>query len=167
MANELNKWISNSITDSPNTWLFLLFRIDGRITTGHNLRQSVWSQGSISVIEKVKTSLSWTITECRRKYDRRMKFAGYFGGEPEFGVFPHIHAALELPTHTSQDTITEYLDNLWNIKLTKSLNQSVNSNVSSEILHDAKSCTSYCARYEGNTFSFGDEKVIVNNSFFF
>ena len=166
MTNDFTHWLASSISESPNIWLFLLFRVDGTITNGHNLRQSVWSQSSISVIEKVKTALSWTITESRRKYNRHMKFAGYLGGEPDSGIFPHIHAVIELPIHTSQETLTEYLDYLWQRKLEKSFKQPIRSSVTSEVLKNGDGALGYCSRYEGHTFSFGDEKVIVNNSFY-
>ncbi len=167
MTNDLTNWLSSSISESQNIWLFLLFRVDGTITNGHNLRQSVWSQGSISVIEKVKTALSWTITESRRKFNRQMKFAGYLGGEPDSGIFPHIHAVIELPTHTSQEVLTAYLDYLWQRKVEKSFKQPIRSSVTSQVLKYGGNAMRYCSRYEGQTFSFGDEKVIVNNSFYF
>lgn len=166
MGHNINQWITDTINDSPNTWLHLLFRADGTILNGHNLRQSVWSQGSIPTIDKVHKALSWTITECRRKYDRKMKFAAFLGGEPKLAVFPHIHAFVELPTHTTQEILTDYLDHLWYLKLKKSFKHPVISSVTSQVIIDGKSCTSYCSRFEGVTFSFGDDKVIVNNSFY-
>jgi hypothetical protein len=95
-----------------------------------------------------------------------MRFAAFVGGEPEISVFPHIHAFLELPTNTSHDTITEYLEMIWSKKLAKLLKHPINSTVTSQILSNGADALLYCSRYEGQTFSRADEKVIVNNSFF-
>ena len=94
-----------------------------------------------------------------------MKFAAFYGGEPSIGVFPHIHAVIEQPTHITQHDLTHYLDSLWNRKLFKLLNQQVIASVKSELLRNSDAAIAYLSRYEGNTFSIGDEKVIVNNTF--
>jgi hypothetical protein len=95
-----------------------------------------------------------------------MRFAGFVGGEPTIGVFPHIHALIELPQHTTPEEIVEYLNSLWKRKLKKKLKQIVVSSVTYEVIKNANKFTSYCSRNEGGTFSLGDEKLILNNSFF-
>ena len=62
--------------------------------------------------------------------------------------------------------MTEYLDLIWSKKLAKLLKQPINSSVTSEIKTKGKAAIKYSARYEGQTFSMGDEKLIGNNSFF-
>ena len=68
-----------------------------------------------------------------------MRFAAIVGGEPSIGVFPHIHALLELPQHTTPEEIVEYLASLWKRKLKKKLKQIVVSSVTYEVIKDAKS----------------------------
>ena len=166
MSNDITHWISNTIIESDSTWLALVFRVDSNISFANSTKKSVWAQGCVSAFENTKSVLSWTITECRRKYDRKMRFSGFVGGEPTVGVFPHIHALIELPHHTTPEDIVDYLDSLWSRKLKKKLKQFVASSVTYEILKDANSFALYCSRYEGGTFSLGDEKVILNNSFY-
>ncbi|CAM8667268.1 hypothetical protein MCEMSE6_00534 [Oxalobacteraceae bacterium] len=165
-SHHITNWITTTIDTSSKEWLFLTFRADGYITNRNNHHHSVWNNGAVPTIERVKMALSWTITECRRKHDRKMRFAAFVGGEPSIGVFPHIHAFLELPTNTSHDTITEYLEMIWSKKLAKLLKQPINSRVTSQILNNGADALLYCSRYEGQTFSRADEKVILNNSFF-
>ena len=165
-SHHITNWITTTIDTSPNQWLFLTFRADGYITNRNKHRHSAWTNGAVPTIEKVKTALSWTITECRRKHGRKMRFAAFVGGEPSIGVFPHIHAFLEMPKHTSHHSITEYLEMIWSKKLAKLLKQPINSNVTSQLLNNEKAATKYSARNEGQTFSMGDEKLIGNKSFF-
>ena len=164
--HHITNWVMTTIDTSPNQWLFLTFRADGYITNRNKHRHSAWNNGAVPTIEKVKTALSWTITECRRKHGRKMQFVAFIGGEPAIGVFPHFHAFLELPTNTSQDTMTEYLDLIWSKKLAKLLKQPISPSVTSEIKRKGKAAIKYSARNEGQTFSMGDEKLIGNNSFF-
>jgi REP element-mobilizing transposase RayT len=96
-----------------------------------------------------------------------MRFAAFVGGEPSIGVFPHIHGLLELPQNTTPEEIVEYLASLWSRKLKKKLKQSVKSSVKYEVMRGAKGFSSYCSRNEGTTFSLGDEKLILNKSFYF
>ena len=166
MSNDITRWISNTIIESESTWLVLVFRVDGTIKLANKTKKSVWAQGCVSAFENTKCVLSWTITECRRRYDRKMRFAGFVGGEPSIGVFPHIHALLELPQHTTPQEIVDYLDSLWSRKLKKKLKQIVVSSVTYEVMKDANKFTSYCSRNEGGTFLMGDEKVILNKSFY-
>ena len=165
-SHHITNWITTTIDASPNQWLFLTFRCDGYITNRNNHHHSVWNTGAVPTIERVKMALSWTITECRRKHDRKMRFAAFVGGEPSIGIFPHIHAFLELPRHTTPDTMTEYLDLIWSKKLVKLLKQPISSSVTSQILNNGKAAIKYAERYEGLTFSMGDEKLISNKSFF-
>jgi hypothetical protein len=165
-SHHITNWITTTIDTSSKEWLFLTFRADGYVINRNKHHHSVWNTGAVPTIERVKMALSWTITECRRKHDRKMRFAAFVGGEPAIGVFPHFHAFLELPTNTSQDTMTEYLDLIWSKKLAKLLKQPINSNVTSQLLSNGADALHYCSRYEGQTFSRADEKVIVNNSFF-
>ena len=167
MSNDISRWISNTIIESDSTWLALVFRVDGTVQFANKTKKSVWTQGCVSAFENTKCVLSWTITECRRKYDRKMRFSGFVGGEPTIGVFPHIHALLELPHHTTPQEIVEYLASLWSRKLKKKLKQSVKSSVKYEVMRGANEFTSYCSRNEGSTFSLGDEKLILNKSFYF
>ena len=120
MSNDITRWISDTIIESDSTWLALVFRVDGTVKFSNKTKKSVWAQGCVSAFENTKCVLSWTITECRRKYDRKMRFAGFVGGEPSIGVFPHIHGLLELPQHTTPEEIVEYLASLWSRKLQKS-----------------------------------------------
>jgi hypothetical protein len=166
MSNDITRWISDTIIESDTTWLALVFRVDGTVQFANKTKKSVWAQGCVSAFENTKCVLSWTITECRRKYDRKMRFAGFVGGEPTIGVFPHIHALIELPQHTTPEEIVEYLASLWSRKLKKKLKQSVKSSVKYEVMRGANEFSSYCSRNEGSTFSLGDEKLILNNSFF-
>ena len=165
-SHHITNWILTNLDTSSKEWLFLTFRADEYVTNRNKHRHFVWSNGAVPTIEKVKTALSWTITECRRKHGRKMRFAAFVGGEPSIGVFPHIHAFLELPTHTTHDTMTEYLDLIWSKKLAKLLKQPIRSSVTSQILRNGADALHYCSRYEGQTFSKADEKVILNNSFF-
>jgi len=166
MSKDITHWISNTIIESDSTWLALVFRVDGTVQFANKTKKSVWTQGCVSAFENTKCVLSWTITECRRKYDRKMRFAGFVGGEPSIGVFPHIHGLLELPHHTTPQEIVEYLASLWSRKLKKKLKQPVESSVTYEVIKNANKFASYCSRNEGGTFSLGDEKLILNNSFF-
>ena len=165
-SHHITNWIKTTIDTSSKEWLFLTFRADGYVINRNNHHHSVWNTGAVPTIERVKMALGWTITECRRKHGRKMRFAAFVGGEPSIDIFPHIHAFLELPTHTSPDTMTEYLDLIWSKKLAKLLKQPINSSVTSEIKTKGKAAIKYSARYEGQTFSMGDEKLIGNNSFF-
>ena len=165
-SHHITNWITTTIDTSSNEWLFLTFRADGYVINRNNHHHSAWNTGAVPTIERVKMGLSWTITECRRKHDRKMRFAAFVGGEPSIGVFPHIHAFLELPTHTTPDTMTEYLDLIWSKKLAKLLKQTISSSVTSQLLNNGADALLYCSRYEGQTFSRADEKVILNNSFF-
>ena len=166
MSKDITGWISDKIIESDTTWLALVFRVDGTVQFANKTKKSVWTQGCVSAFENTKCVLSWTITECRRRYDRKMRFAAFVGGEPTIGVFPHIHALIELPQHTTPQEIVEYLNSLWKRKLKKKLKQIVVSSVTYEVIKDANKFTSYCSRNEGGTFSLGDEKLILNNSFF-
>lgn len=136
------------------------------VTNGRSVQQSPWSQSATCSIELLKTALSWTITECRRKHNRQMKFVGYLGGEPNQGIYPHIHAIIEIPAGVSADAFLAYLQDLWSKKLKKKFKQYVPSAVLSESLRSSLLYAYYSSRYEGSTFNAGDEKVIINNSFY-
>ena len=94
-----------------------------------------------------------------------MRFVGYLGGEPSQGVYPHIHAILELPNGVSADDLVRYLSELWANKLKKKFKQYLPSKVLSQPLKQNAMYAYYASRFEGKTFCAGDEKVIVNNSF--
>ena len=166
MENHISSWIKDSINGSDKNWLSLVFRIDSFVLGADNSVRSAWHKGLVSPADRTIKALSWTITECRRKHNRKMKFAAFYGGEPSIGVFPHIHAVIEQPPHITQHDLTDYLDSLWNRKLLKLLNQQVIASVKSELLRNSDAAIAYLSRYEGNTFSIGDEKVIINNSFY-
>ena len=166
MDNHITSWIKDSINGSDKNWLSLVFRVDSFVLGADNSVRSPWHKGLVSPADQTLRALSWTITECRRKHDRKMKFAGFYGGEPSIGVFPHIHAVIERPTHITQHELTNYLDSLWTKKLHKLLHQQVIASVKSQSLNNTDAAVKYFSRYEGNTFSFGDEKVIINNSFY-
>lgn len=163
--NNIAKWINASVNQSDCQWLALVFRADGQVTNGHLVQQSPWSQSATCSIELLKTALSWTITECRRKHNRQMKFVGYLGGEPSQGTYPHIHAIIEIPAGVPEDAFLVYLQDLWSKKLQKKFKQYVPSSVLSQPLNNSAMYAYYSSRYEGNTFNAGDEKVIINNSF--
>ncbi len=165
MKNSIAQWIETSIRESDGQWLALIFRADGIVVNGHLSPQSPWSQSATCSIELLKTALSWTITECRRHYSRRMRFVGYLGGEPSQGVYQHIHAILELPSGVSADELIQYLSDLWAKKLKKKFKQYLPSKVLSQPLKQNAMYAYYASRYEGKTFCAGDEKVIINNSF--
>jgi hypothetical protein len=166
MTNNIAQWIDSTVKTSDSQWLALVFRADGFVTNGHFVSQTPWSQSATCSIELLKTALSWTITECRRHYCRSMRFVGYLGGEPAQGVFPHIHAIIELPNGVSQEDLVLYLSDLWAKKIKKKFRQYISSEVLSQPLKNSAIYASYASRYEGTTFCAGDEKVIINNSFF-
>ena len=159
-------WIDFSVSKSDSAWLALVFRADGTVANGHSVKQSPWSQSATYSIELLKTALSWTITECRRKHYRQMRFVGYLGGEPSHGTYPHIHAIMEIPEGLLEAELLAYLQALWSTKLKKKFKQYVPSAVLSQPLESSKLYAFYSSRYEGSTFSAGDEKVIINNSFY-
>ena len=164
--NNIAQWINASVTKSDKKWLALVFRADGLLLNGHSVQQSPWSQSATCSIELLKTALSWTITECRRRRYRQMRFVGYLGGEPNQGTYPHIHAIIEIPINLTEEELITDLKDLWSKKLKKKFKQYVASNVLSEPLKSSVMYAYYASRYEGSAFSAGDEKVIINNSFY-
>jgi hypothetical protein len=164
--NNIAKWIEASVQNSPSQWVALVFRADGLVTNGHLAQQSPWSQSATYSIELLKTALSWTITECRRRHFRQMRFVGYLGGEPSQGTYPHIHAIMEIPEGLLEAELLAYLQTLWSTKLKKKFKQYVSSAVLSQPLKSSVLYAYYASRNEGSTFSAGDEKVIINNSFY-
>lgn len=166
MTANIAEWIETSVKGSQSQWLALVFRVDEMVTNGHLLHQSPWSQSATCSIELLKTALSWTITECRRKHNRELRFVGYMGGEPLSGAHPHIHAIMEVPSGTAAHELLEYLQDLWAKKLRKKLRQQVRSSVLAQPLKNSAQYALYSSRYEGTTFSAGDDKVIINNSFY-
>jgi hypothetical protein len=164
--NNIAQWIDDSVKNSDSQWLALVFRADGLVTNGHQVRQSPWSKSATCSIELLKTALSWTITECRRKHYRQMKFVSYLGGEPIQGTHPHIHAIIEIPAEVLEGEFLSYVQELWSKKLKKKFKQFVPSAVLSQPLKSSTLYAYYSSRYEGSTFNAGDEKVIINNSFY-
>jgi hypothetical protein len=164
--NNIANWIEASVQQSENQWLALVFRADGLVTNGYLAQQSPWSQSATCSIELLQTALSWTITECRRKHYRQMRFVGYLGGEPSQGTYPHIHAIMEIPEGLLEAEFLAYLQALWSTKLRKKFKQYVSSAVLSQPLKSSVLYAYYASRNEGSTFSAGDEKVIINNSFY-
>ena len=167
MKSSIESWISESISNSTSNWAALTFRVDGYVLNGHQQRQSCWKNDSTCIQQRVTKALEWTITEFRRKFFRKMRFAAFWGGESDGGIFPHIHAVLEAPTGMTGEEIHQYLSELWGKKVAKTLRCDVDSSVHLEELDEPKKFIPYCIRYEGRTFSTGDEKVIVNRSFNF
>jgi hypothetical protein len=167
MKSSFESWITESISNSTSIWVALTFRVDGYVLNGHQQMQSCWKNDSTCIQQRVTKALEWTITEFRRKFFRKMRFAAFWGGDSDIGIFPHIHAVLEAPIGTTREEIQTYLSELWGKKLAKTLRCFVNSSVYVEGLHFPKKFIPYCIRYEGKTFSLGDEKVIVNKSFNF
>jgi hypothetical protein len=165
MTYAINDWINQTISDSSCEWMVLTFRSDAYVCNGHNRRQSVWNTNVTCSIEKVKKALDWTVTEFKRKNGRRLRFVSYLGGEQHLGIFPHIHGLIELPNNMSELQLKLCLEKLWIKKLKKIFKEHIESSVHVEKLKSLKQYTSYCARYEGNTFNIGDEKVLLNKSF--
>lgn len=161
----INDWINNTIITSNSKWWVITFRCDGSVVNGHFKKLSVWNDSITCPIEKVKTALSWTITEFRRKHGRHLKFVAYLGGEISLDIYPHIHALLEQPIGIDAFETNQILERLWKNKLTKTLKTSVSSSVHIENLQSSIYYTHYCGRWEGTTFNLGDAKVIVNKSF--
>ena len=164
--NNIAEWVDTETKNSDSEWLAVVFRADGMVTNGHQNQQSPWSQSATCSIELLKTAFSWTITECRRHHYRNMKCVGYIGGEPCHGTHPHIHAILELPPSVIEADFIQYLDCLWSKQLKKKFKQYLSSKVLSQPLKSSQLYAYYSSRYEGTTFCAGDEKVIINNSFF-
>jgi hypothetical protein len=165
MKYTINDWIEQAVNAEPSNWVVLTFRCDGYVLNGHGKKQSVWGNGATCLREKVTKALDWTVTEFKRKHGRRLKFVSYLGGEQSADVFPHIHALLELPEEIDEVQLQETLSILWNKKLFKTLNATIQSSVHVEKLKSSKRYLSYCARFEGITFKLGDEKVLINKSF--
>ena len=122
MKYSISKWINETVKSSTSNWAVITFRCDGYVINGHGIKQSVWGDGATSPKAKIEKALEWTITEFKRKHGRKLKFASYFGGEQSIGVFPHIHALLELPVDLDINQLTQYLSTLWKRKLLKTLN---------------------------------------------
>jgi hypothetical protein len=137
------------------------------VFNGHFTKQSVWNDRNTCSIEKVKTALSWTITEFRRKHGRDLKFVAYLGGEQSLHIYPHIHALLKEPKNMDALETKIILERLWKNKLNKTLKTYIRPSVYIEILESSEQYTGYCGRWEGNTFNFGDAKVLLNKSFNF
>ena len=161
----INDWINHTVNTSNSKWWVLTFRCNGSVVNGHFKKQSVWNDKDTCSIEKVKTALSWTITEFRRKHGRDLKFAAYLGGEKSLDIYPHIHALLEEPIGIDALETKQILERLWKNKLIKTLKTNISSSVHIENLQSSTHYTHYCGRWEGTTFNLGDAKVIVNNSF--
>ena len=161
----INDWVNDTINTSNSKWWVLTFRCDGSVTNGHFKKQSVWNDRNTCSIEKVKTALSWTITEFRRKYGRDLKFVAYLGGEQSSHIYPHIHALLKEPKDMDALETEIILERLWKNKLNKTLKTYIRPSVYIEILESSEYYTRYCGRWEGNTFNFGDAKVLLNKSF--
>lgn len=164
--HNIANWIEHSVHSSKSQWLATIFRVDGVVVNGHSTLQTPWSQSATQSIELIKTALSWTITELRRKHPKNLRFVAYLGGEPKNGIFPHIHALIELPYGMEEEELISHLQILWAKKLKKKFKQFVQSDVLGKPLENCRLYSYYSARFEGDTFFSGDEKVIINNSFY-
>ena len=162
MKRDYCNWIQTHIEQSNSEWLAITLRADSSISNFAGQRQSVWHSSSIG---RVKTAHSWAITQLRRQVNRKMQYAAFLGGEQRLGVFPHIHAVLEL-SDASSDEVQTKLNHLWQHYLNKSLKTTIASSIHVEQLSSAKKYLAYCARYEGQTFQMSDEKLLLDKSFY-
>jgi len=162
MKRDYCNWIQTHIEQSNSEWLAITLRADSSILNFAGQRQSVWHASSIG---RVKTAHSRAITQLRRQVNRKMQYAAFLGGELRLGVFPHIHAVLELSDASSDEVQTE-LNKLWQLHLKKLLKTTIASSIHVEQLSSAKKYLAYCSRYEGQTFQMSDEKLLLDKSFY-
>ena len=162
MKRDYCNWIQTHIEQSNSEWFAITLRADSSILNFAGQRQSVWHSSSIG---RVKTAHSWAISHLRRQVHRKMQYAAFLGGEQRNGVFPHIHAVLEL-SDASIDEVQTKLSELWQHYLNKSLKTTIASSIHVEQLSSAEKYLAYCSRYEGQTFQMSDEKLLLDKSFY-
>ena len=162
MKRDYCNWIQTHIEQSNSEWLAVTLRADSSISNFAGQRQSVWHSSSIG---RVKTAHRWAITQLRRQFNRKMQYAAFLGGEQRLGVFPHIHAVLEL-SDASSDEVQTKLNHLWQHYLNKLFKTTIASSIHVEQLSSAKKYLAYCSRYEGQTFQMSDEKLLLDKSFY-
>jgi hypothetical protein len=132
-------------------WVLATFRADGAMGSGFS---------------RSMKALDWTIDDAQRhwKNGKLLRFVPYIGGEPSNGVATHIHALVELPSGTSLEDFTERLEDRWGYFVKKVQNREVNASVWTRLYQSGEGEEMlYFARYEGPTFSMGEEKVMFDH----
>jgi hypothetical protein len=164
--NDINQWLQDAVKQSENEWVVLTIRADGTVTNGSQVKQTLWSTSATYSIDKVNRALDWTITEERRKHKKRLGFAAWLGGDKEYGVQDHIHAAMEIPANCDKHEMVNRLNYLWNRNLKKLFKQEINSVIylDEEALVSAERYGSYCIRSEGSVRIGPTDKLLMSRS---
>jgi hypothetical protein len=147
-VEDLRQWVEQQ----PHcTFVQAVFRAEG-------------AMGSFEARERTKAALSWTYT-CltKRLCPRRTKLrrVPWWGGEPESGTAPHIHALLELPAGSTHDSLDYFANRYWRNRIKSAHARHVECDVLLRPLCKSSGEEQfYFSRYEGPTFSWGTVKVI-------
>ncbi len=149
---ELSYWI----LDQPNEWLFARFTC--RPPAGSRL-----SAFSDEYRHKAEKAFRWTMDDVTRRTKRRerLKCVPAWGGDDESGVYPHIHAMVEL---VARDDYEFLISNRWEFFVKKifGATASVDFYAAPYDKTQATDGIKYITRYEGNLFGRGTDKIALD-----
>jgi hypothetical protein len=161
MPKTIREWINEVLTESDTEWVIAVFKLNGGFMDGSGISRQTINELSFPRMLK---SLDWTITTTRRKLgNKTMRFVPFIGGDKESGVNVHIHAFVEIPKNSNVYELNDNLKRYWKMYSEKSLQKSIKSEVWIQPYKKEldKKHTYYVTRYEGNSFMYGDEKVLI------
>ena len=161
MPKTIREWINEVLTESDTRWVIAVFKLNGGSLGSSGISRQLMTELSLPRMMK---SLDWTITTTRRKLsDKNMRFVPFIGGDKEMGVNIHIHAFIEIPMNSDVYELSDNLSRYWKKYSEKSLQKDIKAEVWIQPYKKelGKSYTYYVTRYEGKSFMFGDEKVLI------
>lgn len=161
MPKTIREWINEVLTESESEWVIAVFKLNGGFMDGSGRsRQSINEMS----LPRVLKSLDWTITTTRRKLgSKSMRFVPFIGGDEKTGVNTHIHSIIEIPPHSNIYELSDTLNRYWSEYSAKSVQGDIKSEVwiNPMDLDKSRNHLYYVTRFEGDSYSFGDEKVLI------
>ena len=161
MPKTIREWINEVLTESDTRWVIAVFKLNGGSLGSSGISRQLMTELSLPRMMK---SLDWTITTTRRKLsDKNMRFVPFIGGDKEMGVNIHIHAFIEIPMNSDVYELSDNLNRYWKKYSEKSLQKDIKSEVWIQPYKKelGKKYTYYVTRYEGKSFMFGEEKILI------
>ena len=161
MPKTIREWINEVLSEYDSEWVIAVFKLNGGFIDMSGISRQLINELSF---QRMLKSLDWTITTTRRKLgNKTMRFVPFIGGDKEMGVNVHIHAFVEIPKNSNVYELNDNLKRYWKKYSEKSLQKSIKSEVwlRSYKKELGKKHTNYVTRYEGNSFMYGDEKVLI------
>lgn len=167
----INDWLNKNLDQSDSEWFIAVFKINGTYLDKFGCNRQIVNDLSFG---KMTRALDWTISTIKRNYSYpTMQFVPFVGGDKESGVKTHIHAFIEIPSGANKYEFSYRIRRRWSefvIRSFKFKSKDIDKNkefIASSVWFDdldksrAKFHSYYVGRYEGKTFMYGHEKILV------